>query len=92
MDSQAFRMYWQPNQYRTEEENLNYAKLLAPYTVNIHVFNWKGKEKYPLREAKDIWRTYLTCFGDNALLLEFMPDGRLETLETEAAALREIVT
>ena len=91
VDSQAFRMYWQPNQYRTEEENLNYAKLLAPYTVNIHVFNWKGKEKYPLREAKDIWSAYLACFGNNTLLLEFMPDGKLETLETEAAALKEIV-
>ena len=89
--SQAFRMYWQPNQYRTEEENIAYATLLAPYTVNIHVFNWKGKEKYPLREAKDIWKKYLACFGDSTLLLEFMPDGKLKTREAEAATLREIV-
>jgi len=26
------------------------------------------------------------------LLLEFMPDGKMETLKREAAALREIVT
>lgn len=92
VNSESFRMYWQPNQYRTEEENIAYATLLAPYTVNIHVFNWKGKEKYPLRQAKDIWRRYLSCFeGEKTLLLEFMPDGKLETLETEAAALREIL-
>lgn len=93
VNSPAFRMYWQPNQYRSEEENVAYAKLLAHYTAHIHVFNWQGKGKYPLVEAMDIWRTYLSCFeGDRTLLLEFMPDGKLETLETEAAALREIVT
>ena len=92
VDSPHFRMYWQPNQYRSEEENLAYAKAIAPYTVNIHVFPWKGKEKYPLREAEALWREYLSCFeGERNLLLEFMPDGRLETLGTEASALREIV-
>lgn len=89
--SKAFRMYWQPNQFKDEEENIAYAKQIASSTVNIHVFNWKGKEKYPLADAKDIWRKYLSCFdGDKVLLLEFMPDGKLETLATEAAALMEI--
>ena len=93
VDSKAFRMYWQPNQYRTEQENMAYARLLAPYTVHLHVFNWQGKEKYPLGEATEIWRNYLACFaGEHALLLEFMPDGKLETLATEAAALKEIIT
>lgn len=91
VDSRYFRMYWQPSQYTTEEENLAYAKLLAPYTTHLHVFNWKGEEKYPLLEARDIWRQYLKCFpGNKALLLEFMPDGKLETLAQEAQALREI--
>ena len=91
VNSKHFRMYWQPNQFRSETENLAYAQLLAPYTVNIHVFNWVGKEKYPLRPAEDIWKQYLTCFdGSQALLLEFMPDDRLETLAAEAEALKEI--
>lgn len=91
VESQHFRMYWQPNQHRSREENLEYAKLLAPYTTNIHVFNWKGKEKYPLREAKELWRAYLSCFeGERALLLEFMPDDRITSLGTEAAALKEM--
>lgn len=93
VDSRHFRMYWQPNQHRTEEENIAYAKVIAAYTVNIHVFNWKGKEKYPLAAAKDIWREYLSCFdGHKNLLLEFMPDGKLETLGEEAAALKELVS
>lgn len=89
--SKHFRMYWQPNQYVSEEENLAYAKLLAPYSEHLHVFNWKMDEKFPLGGAKKIWKAYLSCFEKNkTLLLEFMPDGKLETLAVEAAALKEI--
>lgn len=91
VNSKHFRMYWQPNQLRSEEENIQYAKLLSKYTENIHVFNWKGNEKYPLADAKDIWKRYLSCFDDNKnLLLEFMPDDKIETLQGEADALKEI--
>ena len=92
VNSPHFRMYWQPNQLKSEEENILYAKLLSQYTVNIHVFNWNKKEKYPLRSAKDIWKNYLSCFDKSKnLLLEFMPDDRIESLKTEAQALKEIV-
>ena len=91
VDSPAFRMYWQPNQNRTEEENLAYARLLAPYTTHLHVFNWKGPDKYPLAGAVALWRQYRAAFaGDHKLLLEFMPDDRVESLPTETAALRQI--
>lgn len=92
VNSKHFRMYWQPNQYRTEEENLKYAALLAPFTEHLHVFNWEGTEKYPLGEAVAQWQKYLACFsGDRCCLLEFMPDDRLESLAEEARALKEIV-
>lgn len=91
VSSMRFRMYWQPSQFRSEEENIEYAKLIAKHTVNIHVFNWKEKEKYPLSEAKDIWKKYLSFFGGGGnLLLEFMPDDKLESLKQEADALKEI--
>ena len=91
IDSKHFRMYWQPNQFKSEEENTLYARLLSPYTVNIHVFNWDKNEKYPLRFAKDTWKNYLSCFDKSKnLLLEFMPDDRIESLKTEAAILKEI--
>ena len=89
--SAHFRMYWQPNQYRTVEENVAYARLLAPYTVHLHVFNWAGTEKYPLAQAIEVWKTYRSCFeGARALLLEFMPDDHLNSLPIEAAALKEL--
>ena len=92
VNSDHFRMYWQPNQHRTDEENLAYAKALSKFTENLHVFNWRGSEKFPLCGATKLWKEYLSCFdGDRALLLEFMPDGKIETLTREADALREIV-
>lgn len=91
IDSPAFRMYWQPSQYVSETENLAYAKLLAPYSEHLHVFNWKWEEKFPLADGADTWKQYLACFPRNKhLLLEFMPDGKLETLAREARALKEI--
>lgn len=92
VDSKNFRMYWQPNQYRDKTENLAYARLLSKHTAHIHVFNWDGDEKYPLIGATEMWKEYLSCFdGERALLLEFMPDGKLSSLKTETDALKGIV-
>lgn len=97
IDSPAFRMYYQPNQLRTPEENLAYARLLAPYTEHVHVFNWDCPDgdllqRYPLADGVGIWKRYLAELPENrSLLLEFMPDDRLESLKTEADALRKIV-
>ncbi len=92
VDSKAFRTYWQPNQLKTVEENLACAAALSEYTVAIHVFNWEGKEKYPLRQAETLWKKYLSLFSDDVVcLLEFMPDGRIESLPEEASALRDIL-
>ncbi len=91
VDSPHFQMYWQPNQFRTLDENLEYAEKIAKYVKVIHVFNWEGKNKYPLCEAVEIWQKYLSFFdGSQMLLLEFMPDGNPESLGSEAEALKEI--
>ena len=92
VNSKAFRMYWQPNQYKTTEENLAYAAWAAPYTKVIHVFNWRENERFPLAEAIDLWQKYLSFFdGTQALLLEFMPRGTVEELAAETAALKKII-
>lgn len=93
VSSPAFRMYWQPDPYRTVEENRAYAALLAPYTEHIHVFHWIGARHLSLAEGIKPWQTYLSVFdGKQRLLLEFMPDDRLESLSTEAEALRKILS
>ena len=91
VNSENFRMYYQPNQFKSEEENLIYAERIAPFTENIHVFNWMGNEKYPLAEGRGVWEKYLSFFKGGKLLLEFMPDGKKESLKTEAKSLFDIM-
>ncbi|MBE6591399.1 MAG: sugar phosphate isomerase/epimerase [Ruminococcaceae bacterium] len=88
--SRRFLTYWQPFQWQCFEKNLQSAKRLSPYTENIHVFNWNGEDKLPLRDAEGEWRDYLQCFSPCKLLLEFMPKGGISELVDEAAALRVI--
>ena len=91
VDSPYFRMYWQPNQFKTVQQNMNYAENISEYARHVHVFNWSGDERYPLEESIEIWQKYLDNFkGERALLLEFMPDDDIETLSREAQALRRI--
>ncbi len=88
VNSAHFRMYWQPNQHRTEEQNILYARLLSPYVKRLHVFQWKGDKRFSLWDGVDEWRRYLTCFnGRRTLLLEFMPDGNIGSLPEEIKAL-----
>lgn len=86
-----FKMYWQPSQFCDVEENIKYAAGISPYTKVIHVFNWKDCFRYKLAEGVDVWRSYLSNFDEKTpLLLEFMPDDKIESLQEEAATLKII--
>lgn len=92
VNSPHFKTYWQPNQFRSFAENVAAAEAVAGLTQNIHVFNWKGNDKLPLSLARDEWKAYLGSFaGEHYALLEFMPDGRIESLPTEAHTLRQLM-
>ena len=92
VNSSNFKMYWQPFQWQECNENIKIAKEISPYSEHIHVFNWDKDKRYPLIKAKDEWTKYLKEFSNNkTLLLEFMPDDRIESLEKETEALKMIV-
>ena len=92
INSPHFRMYWQPFQWLDAQGSLAAAKAVAPYAEHIHVFNWHGDSRFPLSEATEDWRRYLSAFTiPRILLLEFMPDDKIEALPAEADALRMIV-
>lgn len=92
INSTHFRMYWQPFQWQPSDENVLNAKIIAPYAMHLHVFNWKNDKKLPLAGAIKEWQDYLAQFSEeHTLLLEFMPDDTLEELETEADSLRKII-
>ena len=88
VNSRVFRMYWQPNQFRTIEENIAYASLLKPYVHHIHVFQWKGRERFPLATGVQEWQQYLQILApQHGLLLEFMPNDDVSELPGEAETL-----
>lgn len=90
--SPNFKMYWQPFQWKSVEENLVYAEAIAPHVRHIHVFQWKGQQRFSLADGIEEWKKYLGKFsGPHTLLLEFMPDDKISALLTEANALRTII-
>ncbi len=92
VNADAFRMYWQPNQFKTVEENIEYAECMAKYTCHLHVFQWREDGRFPLEEGVEEWRGYLQYFRkDSTLLLEFMPDDNIHSLKRESDALRTII-
>ncbi|MBR3934369.1 MAG: sugar phosphate isomerase/epimerase [Clostridia bacterium] len=92
VNSPNFKMYWQPYIKLSDKENVETAKMLSPYTENIHVFYWVNKKPQNLSNGSEVWREYLKNFSDKrALLLEFMPDGKIESLAKEAQALKKII-
>ncbi|MBQ7378625.1 MAG: sugar phosphate isomerase/epimerase [Clostridia bacterium] len=92
VNSSHFRTYWQPFQWRTVEQNFHYLRTLLPYVTHLHVFQWKQNERYSLCDGMDEWQGYLALLdAPHTLLLEFMPDDKLDTLCAEAKALRAII-
>ena len=84
------KTFWQPNQYRNTEYNLESIRALLPYIVSAHVFSWKRKTRYPLSEGEGNWRRYIELLseGDINYMLEFMHDDRIETLTETANTLK----
>ena len=83
--------YWQPFQTKTVAQNLEIARELGGLVRTVHVFNWSPDGRHPLADALDDWRRYLEALpAARTLLLEFMPDDRLETLDKEASALHAL--
>ena len=90
--SPNFRMYWQPNPDISLSVNLAYIDALNPYISHIHVFNWVADQRLSMRDGVDTWRKYLSALsGSHHLLLEFMPDDRIESLTAETDALQKII-
>ncbi len=97
VDHPALRMYWQPNEHRSHAYNLEAARALAPYTECIHIFHWDAQGHYPLANGAREWEAYLSVFRKQSpkkslpLLLEFMPDNKVESLPAEAKTLQRLI-
>ncbi len=83
------KMFWQPNQHRPLNYNLDSIKALMPYIVSVHVFSWKRNEHLPLSAGANEWEKYIELLSEKDLnyMLEFMHDGKIETLKETAEVL-----
>jgi len=87
-----FKMFWQPNQFISHEENLEACRALLPYIERVHTFSWEGKEKYPLAQHTGRWQEYMAILAESKnasmpLMLEFMHDNNPDTLKETAKTL-----
>lgn len=93
-DNTFFKMYWQPNQFVSFFENIEYIKGIKELVKNVHVFNWKEKERFSLDKSTKEWIEYLSIIKDNnnhGLLLEFMPNDDINELKHEHDTLKQII-
>lgn len=85
------KLYWQPNQWLTFEENAAQLRRMLPYLANVHVFAWEGSAKLPLAAHEKRWREYLDIIAGGGkspvLLMEFVPDNSPEAFRRDAAEL-----
>ncbi|MBQ9117185.1 MAG: TIM barrel protein [Clostridia bacterium] len=86
------QMFWQPNQFRTHEYNIEALTALLPYIRSVHVFSWEQKERYPLDRHEARWMDYLSVLKRSSaekiyLMLEFMHDNSLASLHETAETL-----
>lgn len=92
VDSPAFRMYWQPHPYFSAQENTDFAAAVEAYVANVHVFNWHGRERFPLEEARTAWQAYAKVLGkDRVYLLEHFQNDDPGLLVQETQTLRSII-
>lgn len=90
VDRKNLKMFWQPNQFKPFEYNIDAARALKPYVKSIHTFSWKREERFPLGILENEWREYIAILGkDKNYMLEFMHDGKTETLKDTAGTLKK---
>lgn len=93
IDKENLYMYWQPQAGDDRNERIEAIELLKDKISNVHVFNWDDEfNRYPLKEARDEWKSYVEKLGDDrAYLLEFVKDDSIEQFREDAKVLKEII-
>ena len=98
VDRPNFKMFWQPNQFCTHEYNMEALLALLPYVQAVHVFSWESRDGeavfYPLAHHTQRWQDYIRILRtapaeEIPMMLEFMHDGKPESLPETAATRAE---
>lgn len=89
------RLHWQPNQYRDFDFNVRALKTVVPFVDAVHVFAWKGNDKFPLAVQEHEWSTYFDILAEHGkcslAALEFVPVESRDDLMRDAETLDELI-
>lgn len=89
------RLHWQPNQYRDFDFNVRALKTVVPYVDAVHVFAWKGNDKFPLSTQEREWSAYFDILAEHGkcslAALEFVPVESRDDLMRDAETLDALI-
>jgi 3-dehydroshikimate dehydratase len=84
---------WQPSVGTSVDEREAALVDVLPRLANVHVFQWRDRERLPLREGASEWARYIarvrSTGADHYALLEFVRNESVEQLREDAVTLRE---
>jgi sugar phosphate isomerase/epimerase len=89
------RSCWQAALDETAVVRSEGLRRILPWLSTVHVFHMVARERLPLQEGVDEWRSYLdiirTLGQRRAVLLEFVRNNEPEQFMQDAAALNELL-
>ena len=89
--------YWQPLYWlhgKTEnEKELNLKDLISLKGLikNVHVYNWKGRQRLPLSDAMEDWKSYFKLTEAENCYLEFVRGDDETAFFEDAKCLAELI-
>ncbi len=99
IDKKNVGTYWQPAYWLGDipdseriEKNLAAIEQLKERLVNVHVYNWRGFERFPLSESENEWELYMAKLPPCCdCLLEFVKDDEVQNFEEDIKSLKNLV-
>lgn len=78
--------YWQKgfSEEQRIEYNLSEIAKLKDKIVNVHVYSWRGQERFALSNDHDEWARYIKALPDVNGYMEFVKDNTLENFRLDA--------
>jgi sugar phosphate isomerase/epimerase len=95
IDRENLKIYWQPLDARPQQQYLSEIQQLGRMgkLLNLHLYSWRGEERYPLAHDAALWEARLQAAMPyaHAALLEFVAGDAPQQFLQDAAWLKQIV-